>query len=85
LADLLDPRLSQDLLLPPEHPVLSTKADQLGPFLGGEPFTAPSSTSAWRSQVRRQDSEIPMSAAICAIGFARSRASSMALRRNSGG
>ena len=42
------------------------------------PCLAPSSTSAWCSQLRRQDSEMPRSTAIWAIGFSLSRASSIA-------
>jgi hypothetical protein len=41
--------------------------------------------SAWWTQLQRQDSEIPRLAAILAIGFSLSRASSMARSRNSGG
>ena len=49
------------------------------------PSLWPSSTSACRSQRCRHDPAIPRSAAIRAIGFSRSRASSTARRRNSGG
>ena len=49
------------------------------------PSRRPSSISDFAIQFRRHDSEIPRSRAISAIGFARSRASSTARKRNSGG
>src|SRR5438552_9013434 len=49
------------------------------------PSRRPESMSAWFNQFRRQPSEIPRSFAICAIGFARSRANSTARAWNSGG
>jgi integrase len=49
------------------------------------PSTRPASTSSSFSHRRKHDSAIPRSWAISAIGFSRRRASSTALRRNSGG